>query len=73
MTAEQFAGWVEHMRATRGWTQRRCAEALGVHDVQIGRWLRHMPKSDVRLALACAAVAADLPAWPARGRPGPVV
>jgi hypothetical protein len=64
MTASDFSAWVAAMKATRGWKQKDCAVALGVQPRQIGRW--RDSGAPAYVALACAAIAADLAAW---GRP----
>lgn len=63
MTASNFAAWVAAMKTTRGWRKQDCAEALGVWPKQVTRWLETGAPSYV--ALACAAIAADLSAWKA--------
>jgi hypothetical protein len=61
MTPSDFAAWVVAMKAARGWKQKDCAAALGVQPRQIGRWRESGAQAYV--ALACAAIAADLAAW----------
>lgn len=61
MTASDFAAWVAAMRATRGWRQKDCAAALHVQPRQIIRWRENGAPGYI--ALACAAITAELPAW----------
>ena len=67
MTAADFSAWVAHMRATRGWSQAECQRQLGIGQNMVTRWMR-VSKPSAWLGLACAALAADLPAWTVRER-----
>jgi hypothetical protein len=69
MTSADFAAWIAAMKATRGWLQKDCAAALGVQPRQIGRW--RDAGAPAYVALACAAIGADLPPWRWRGKEGP--
>ena len=62
MTAADFSAWVAHMHATRGWSQAECQRQLGIGQNMVTRWMR-VSKPSAWLGLACAAIAADLPAW----------
>ena len=72
MTPSDIKAWREAMR----YTHRQAAEALGVQLVSYQRMERGAdfasgkPVSiDLRTALACAALAAGLPPWPAPAAP----
>lgn len=67
MTAADFSAWVAHMRTTRGWSQAECQRQLGIGQNMVTRWMR-VSKPSAWLGLACAALAADLPAWTASDR-----
>jgi len=57
MTGEEFQAWMDHMRLRKA----AAARALGVSRNTIDAWLVSGPS---RLgALACAALAFDLPPW----------
>jgi hypothetical protein len=61
MTPANFTAWVAHMKATQGWSGRRCARMLGCGPNQIGIWQRK--GAPEYIGLACAALAYGLPAW----------
>lgn len=61
MTAEDFAAWVAHMKATRKWSARECARQLGCGINQIGIWSEK--GAPLYIGYACAALSYGLPAW----------
>jgi hypothetical protein len=61
MSPATFAAWLDHMKERRGWSARRCAAELGCGENQPRVWLsRTAPRY---IALACAALASELPEW----------
>jgi hypothetical protein len=61
MIAADFASWVQHMKASRKWSARRCARELGCGINQISIWSAN--GAPPYIALACAALSYGLPAW----------
>lgn len=61
MTAEDFAAWVEHMKATRNWSKRECARQLNCGINQIARWSR--AGAPRYIGLACGALSSGIPSW----------
>lgn len=61
MAAPDFAAWVALMKATRGWSARRCARELACGVNQIAIWSE--TGAPLYIGLACAALAYGLPAW----------
>ncbi len=63
MTPADFAAFVALMKE-RGVSQKHLAEALGVDESRIVTYKTRLPPSQAKIiALACAAIAADLPPW----------
>lgn len=67
MTPDEFKAWMALLHLTKP----RAARALGVSEATIADWMRGVSRStgkpvapDRRTALACAALAAGLEAWP---------
>ena len=61
MTPADFSAWAAAMKAARGWSGRRCARELGCSANTVVTWKRF--GAPTYIALACAALAADLPPW----------
>ena len=61
MTSTDFAAWVAMMKATRGWSARRCSRELGCGVNQIARWSES--GAPLYIGLACAALTFGLPPW----------
>lgn len=66
MTADDFAAWVALMKQ-RGHSERSLVAWLGTGSNQITRWKRH--GAPPYIALAIAAIEADLPGWTAAASP----
>jgi hypothetical protein len=62
MTPQDFSAWVAHMRQTRDLREYDLVKLLGTGSNQISRWKR--TGAPLYVALACAAIACGLPAWP---------
>lgn len=64
MTPQDFAAFVALCKE-RGVSQKHLAEALGIDQSRVTTYQGRLPPSQAKiLALACAAIAADLPPWP---------
>ena len=50
MTADEFAAWVENMKASRGWSGRECSRRLGCGQNQIARWCKTGTPLYIKLA-----------------------
>ena len=61
MTPTDFSAWVAHMKASRGWSARRCSRELGCGINQISIWSDK--GAPPYIALACAALSFGLPPW----------
>ena len=65
MTPADFAAFLALCKERHGWTASETAEALGLSKNMLGP--KHYGRPDAKIpryiALACAAIAADLPPW----------
>jgi len=59
MNAEDFLYWLEAMRSAKGLNKSQCGALLGRSPQSISRFLNN--GADRTVALACAALLADLP------------
>ena len=65
MTPSDFAAFVALMKE-RGVSQKQLAALLGIDETRVGNYRQRLPPSQAKIiALACAAIAADLPPWTA--------
>ena len=63
MTPATFAAFVALMKE-RGVSQKQLAGLLGIDETRVGNYRTRLPPSQAKIiALACAAIAADLPPW----------
>ncbi len=65
MTAEDFLYWLEAMRSAKGLNKSQCGALLGRSSQSISRFLNN--GADRTVALACAALLADLQPYKGKG------